>query len=136
MIYPQNSQSIWAHPAGTVIRVSHGWYEHVALLGDRLIAGERGVIAFSSQTGGFVEQPYTAFAQGQTVTVEGYLGSLPPSVVVQRARMKQGQAYSWMEFNCEHFVRYAHGVPMESPQLRQWAFLGGVVGILAFTARA
>lgn len=135
MIHPQRQQNMWALPAGTVIRVRHGLYDHVAMLGDRAISGERGVIAFSAQAGGFVEQPFTAFAAGRAVVIEGYLGSLLPSVVMQRARMKQGQAYSW-SFNCEHFVRYAHGVAVESPQLHQWAFLGGLLGVLTLVARA
>ena len=118
------------------MRVRQGFYEHIAMLGDHAMGGERAVVAFSAQAGGFVEEPFSAFARGQAVVVEGFLGSLPPVVVMQRARMKQGQAYSLTEFNCEHFVRYAHGVPVESPQLRQWAFLGGLVGVLALAARA
>ncbi len=136
MIQPKRQQNIWVPPAGTVVRVRHGFYDHIAMLGDHAIGGERAVVAFSAQAGGFVEEPFSAFARGQAVVIEGYLGSLPPAVVMQRARMKQGQAYSLSEFNCEHFVRYAHGVPVESPQLRQWAFLGGLVGVLALAARA
>ena len=131
MIPPQSQQDVWALPVGTVIRVSHGWYHHVALLGDGAIQGERSVLAFSAQAGGFVEQAFSAFARGRRVTADGYLGGLPPSTVMQRARSKQRQGYSWTNFNCEHFVRYAHGIPIESPQLRQWALLGGVAGVLA-----
>lgn len=136
MIQVQRQQDIWGPPAGTVVRVRLGLYDHVAMLGDRAIGGERSVVACSAQAGGFVEQPFSAFARGQAVVIEGYLGSLPPAVVMQRARMKRGQAYSLSDFNCEHFVRYAHGVLVESPQLRQWAFLGGLVGVLTLAARA
>lgn len=136
MIQPKRQQNIWVPPAGTVVRVRQGFYDHIAMLGDHAMGGERAVVAFSAQAGGLVEEPFSAFARGQAVVIEGYLGSLPPAVVMQRARMKQGQAYSLSEFNCEHFVRYAHGVPVESPQLRQWAFLGGLVGVLALAARA
>lgn len=136
MIQPKHQQNTWGPPAGTVIRVRHGLYDHVAMLGDHAVGGERAIVAFSAQAGGFVEQPFSAFARGQDVAIEGYLGSLPPAVVMQRARMKRGQVYSLADFNCEHFVRYAHGVPVESPQLRQWAFLGGLVGVLTLAARA
>jgi hypothetical protein len=129
-------QEIWTLPAGTVVQVNSGLYNHVALIGDRLIMGERSVLAFSAQAGGFVEQPYSAFAVGRAVGIDGYPGRLPSQTVMQRARLKQGQAYSWMDFNCEHFVRYAHGLPIESPQLRQWAFVAGVLGFLTLaTAR-
>jgi len=134
MISIKNQQEIWALPTGTVVGIKHGWYDHVALIGDRLINGERSVLAFSAQAGGFVEQTYSAFAGESNVTINGYLGSLPPETVMQRARLKHGQAYSWINFNCEHFVRYAHGVPIESPQLRQWAFLGGVLGVFALAS--
>ncbi|OJY54876.1 MAG: hypothetical protein BGP19_08665 [Thiobacillus sp. 0-1251] len=108
----------------------------MGLLGDHLIVGERSVLAFSAKEQGFVEQAFHAFAQGRQVRVDGYPGSLPPAIVMHRARLKRGQAYSWVNFNCEHFVHYAHGLPMESPQLRQWAFLGSVVGLLVFAVRA
>jgi hypothetical protein len=127
-------QDIWTLPTGTVIRVSHGWYDHVALIGDHISNGERTVLAFSAQANGLAEQLYSAFACGRRVTVDGYLGSLPPDIVMQRARLKHAQSYSWTEFNCEHFVRYAHGVPIESPQLRQWTFLAGVLGVVTLAA--
>lgn len=68
------------------------------------------------------------------MTIDGYLGVLSQETVMQRARLKQGQAYSWTNFNCEHFVRYAHGLPIESPQLRQWSFVAGFLGFLTLTA--
>lgn len=39
--------------------------------------------------------------------------------------------YSWTKFNCEHFVRYAHAVPIESPQLKRFTFLSGAIGVFA-----
>lgn len=136
MITSSNHQDIWSLPIGTLVRVSHGWYDHVALIGDHVVCGERTVLSFSAKAGGFVEEPYSAFASGRQVSIDGYLGGLPTETVMQRARLKRGQRYSWTEFNCEHFVRYAHGVPVESPQLRKWALLGGVVGFFALAARA
>ncbi len=136
MIHTNIQQDIWGLPAGTVIRVRHDWYDHVGLLSDHLIEGERGVLAFSAQEQGFVEQAFHAFAQGRQVRIDGYPGSLPPDIVMHRAWLKRGQVYSWVNFNCEHFVHFAHGLPIESPQLRQWAFLGSVVGLLVFAVRA
>jgi hypothetical protein len=131
MPYLLNQQNIWTLPAGTVIRVNCGLYDHVALLSDWPINGERGVLSLSAQHGGLVEESISAFSARKTVTVDGYLGATPPAMVMQRARLKRGQAYSWTEFNCEHFVRYAHGVPIESPQLQKWAALGGVLSVFA-----
>lgn len=132
MSTPSNQHDIWSLPIGTVVRVSHGWYDHVGLIGDNIFRGERTVVSFSAKAGGFLEEPFSAFASGRQVTIDGYPGGLPPQNVMQRARLKRRQSYSWTQFNCEHFVRYAHGVPSESPQLARWAFLGGVLGFAAF----
>lgn len=134
MIRSSIQQEVWALPVGTVLRVSHGWYDHVALISDRILQGERSVLTFSADAGGLSEQPYSTFAGRRPVIIDGYLGCLPPAIVMQRARLQQGRAYSWSEFNCEHFVRYAHGVPIESPQLRQWTFLAGVIGLVTYAA--
>lgn len=132
-----SDENLWTLPAGTVIRVNCGFYDHVALLGDFMINGERGVLSFAANTQGLAEIGASAFAARRLVSVDGYLGGLPSGAVMQRARLKRGTAYSWLDFNCEHFVRYAHGVPIESPQLQQWTVLGGMVGIIALaSARA
>jgi len=136
MIQAPRQQGVWAHPPGTVVRVNHGFYDHVALLGEYLAYGDRNVLAFSAQARGFVEHLFNDFAGGRMVTVDGYLGKLPAEVVLQRARSAQGRAYSLIGFNCEHFVRYAHGVEITSPQLWQWALLGSAGSLLAFAARA
>ena len=126
--------SIWDLRVGTVIRVAHDWYHHVALVGDRLSGGERTVLAFSAEAKGFIEQPFSAFARERAVTVEGFLGSLAPEVVMQRARSTRGKPYSWIDFNCEHFARFAHGVDIVSPQLHGWASLAGLLGLMAVVA--
>lgn len=129
-------QLLWNPPAGTVIRVNTGLYSHVGLLGDRFINGERSVLSFSAEAKGFVEEPFSAFSGGRPVVCDGYLGDLPPEGVMWRARQKAGQPYSWLDFNCEHFVRYAHGVPMESPQLQQVGAIVGILGLAFFALKA
>jgi len=135
MPLPQPTSTLLTLPPGTIVRVSTVFYEHVGMLGDRLVNGERTVIAFSARAGGFEELPLSQFAGGRPVTLGDYPGCLPPGVVMQRARSRQRQAYSWFTFNCEHFVRYAHGVAVESPQLRQWAFVAGLLGLLSVGVR-
>lgn len=122
-------------PVGTVVRVSHLFYNHVGLIGDRLVGGERTVLSFSSKFGGFVEEAWSAYSNRSDVTVEGYLGDLPGSVVMERARMKQDVPYSMGAFNCEHFVRFAHRVPVESPQLSQWLQLAGLCSFFVLVLR-
>jgi hypothetical protein len=123
-------------PLGTVVRVSHGLYDHVGLLSDRVIEGERSVVSFCAAVGGFLEEPFSAFAAGRQVFSDGYFGQLPPDVVMKRARSVRAQVYAWTQFNCEHFVRYAHGVRVESPQLQRcMALVAGCAGLFAL-ARA
>ncbi len=64
---------------------------------------------------------------------DGYLGNLPPMTMMWRACLKAGQPYCWLDFNCEHFVRYARRLRAESPQLQQVGAILGVAG-LAFLA--
>lgn len=132
----ERQQDIWSYQPGTVVRVNHGWYEHVGMLGDRLTGGERSVLSFSAQAGGFIEEPFSEFARGRDVKVDGFPGSLHPMIVMQRARAMEGRRYALMTLNCEHFVRYAHGTVIQSPQLQMWTLLGGALGLLAIAARA
>lgn len=136
MYVSKTPPNIWALPTGTVVRANHGFFSHVALLGDGTLCGERAVVEFSAATGGFAELPFSEFSKGRLVTVDGYPGTLSPSEVMQRASLKRGQAYSLFDFNCEHFVRYAHGRLIESPQLRQWTLLGGIIAFLALAGRS
>jgi hypothetical protein len=125
---------LWSLPPGTVLRVSHGLYDHVGLLSDRWIDGERAVVSFSARNGGLIEEAFSQFASGRGVAAKGYPGQLPPLAVLARARALKGRAYAWLTFNCEHFIRNAHGLPEESPQLRQWLFAATLVGLFARAA--
>lgn len=70
-----------------------------------------------------VEEPLNKFQGAGDLKMEGYFGSLPQSVVLERARAKLGSRYALIHWNCEQFVRYAHGLKLESPQLAAVAAL-------------
>ena len=123
-------------PAGTVVRVNCGLYDHVALMGSGTMNGERTVLSFSARHRGLAEVPFSAFAENKQVTVDGYLGTLSPDDVLKRAWLKRGQPYCLMTFNCEHFIRYAHDVNIESPQVTQWVLLVNAFGALVALSRA
>jgi len=86
-------------------------------LGDGYIDGERSVLAFSAKARGLVEQKWSVFTESRPFKVVGYLGKLSPAEVMVRARLWKGLSYSLFNRNCEHFVRYAHGLILQSPQL-------------------
>jgi hypothetical protein len=108
---------------GTVLRINRGLYDHVALLGEHDWPGERQVLSFGPSLLGLEEVSFSEFAGKRVVRVDGFLGQLTPTEVLARARgIGVQRRYSWLAFNCEHFVRAAHGSPLESPQLGR-AFL-------------
>lgn len=117
-------------PPGTVVGVSYDLYDHVGVIGDWDVQAERTVISASRQHGKVIEEVVTQFADGQKVRVLGYLGSIPSSAVLARARAMLGRRYRLLTWNCDHLVRYAHGLSAVSPQI--WRAIGGLtVGIAA-----
>lgn len=105
------------HRPGTVFSTSRLLYRHYGILTGRFINGVPTVISNSGEGGMVVEEPITKFQGIGDLQVVGYIGSLPQDVVIARARAKLGSRYSLINWNCEHFVRYAHGLKQESPQL-------------------
>lgn len=64
-----------------------------------------------------VEEPLNKFQGAGDLKVEGYYGSLTQGAVLERARAKLGSRYVLFHWNCEQFVRYAHDLKEESPQI-------------------
>lgn len=120
---------------GTVIARQYLGYVHLGLLSDSLWGPDRTVFEFSAEAGGFRERSLTNFADGGQVVVIGYPSNLAPTEVMHRARSLTGHPYSLLGFNCEHFVRLAHGLQPESPQVRGWALLGLAMAGLGLLAR-
>lgn len=113
---------------GTVLRIDRGLYSHVALLGQWMDSRRRSVLTFGP--GPLEEIAFEDFAAGKPVVVDGYLGVLHPSDVLDRARQLGSRAYSWVGFNCEHFVRVAHGLNPSSPQLQRAVAFAGLAFLL------
>lgn len=124
-------------PPGTVVSVSRGLYRHVGLLSEVRPGSPRTVLslnpAFPRQVR---EEPLHAFARGMPVNIEDLGGILPSSEVLRRARSGLHPTYSWTAFNCEHFVRFAHGLAQESPQLTRLAVLGSLAAVAFIGTRA
>lgn len=122
---------------GTVISVGRGAYRHVGLLTEPIPGHARRVLSLNPGLLGHqvVEEDLTAFARGQKVNLDPVWGSLPGTEVLRRARSGFHPPYSWTQFNCEHFARFAHGLPLESPQLKAWALVGGLAALFFFGTR-
>ncbi|WP_124543216.1 hypothetical protein [Piscinibacter terrae] len=124
-------------PPATVISVNRGAYRHVGLLTELCPGQARKVISLNPGLAGsqLVEEFVSTFARNQEVTVEGLSGTLPWWQVLARARSGAHPAYSWTQFNCEHFVRFAHQLPAASPQVRAWGAIAATVLFVAFQGK-
>ncbi len=83
---------------------------------------------------GVAEQPWDQFREGKQVQVEGYPGQLPYYEVLHRARSRIGSPYHVTEFNCDHLVNEAHGLPLESVQVKVTLSIAAVAGLLLAAA--
>lgn len=127
------SRTIRSLPEGIVVSVDMGLYRHPGILTEARPTSERSVISASWRLQSVAEEPVSQFAAGRTLRVEGYLGELPPEQVLIRARAALGEPYDLFTRNCEHFVRYAHGLVPKSPQLLTAA---GIAAIFLITLAA
>ena len=122
--------NIHSIPSGTVIRVPRGPIEHFGILAEPNANGCRTVISGSLLHGRVVEEPFNEFAKGETISIEGYPGTLPDWLVLQRARSVLDSEYLLLTWNCEHVVRFAHGLRPSSPQIQSCIAIG--FGVLIF----
>lgn len=102
---------------GTVLAVAVGPIEHVGIVTDQTRDGFPTVISNSHRAGRVVEEPLPTFVSGGEPRIVGYLGKLSPVEVLRRARSLIGTKWKLLSWNCEHFVRWAHGLKPTSPQL-------------------
>ena len=119
-------------PSGTIIGVARGPFEHFGILAESKFDGYRMVISGSFQHGKVVEEPLEEFAGGEAIRIVGYPGALPDWRVLQRARSVLDSEYLLLSWNCEHVVRFAHGLTPMSPQI--WRNLAIVCSVLLVVA--
>lgn len=134
-MYFYDNQHQWPAP-GTVVSVpAYIFFRHKGVVSDRWHYGKAMVISNSARAGGIAEEPWDVFTSGQPWTDEGHPGNLPPWEVLQRARSAHRTQYNVLDWNCENFVAYCHGLPPNSPQLAAVALLA-LAGIALVAARS
>jgi hypothetical protein len=120
---PKMTQTAIHHlPPGTVVSVFRGLYSHIGILTESVYGQERHVISLNPGWPGaqVIEEPLSQFSRGKPVSALPSRTSSPAWVTLSRARSGQHPPYSWVNFNCEHFVNFALGTPIRSPQLVLW----------------
>jgi Lecithin retinol acyltransferase len=96
-----------------------GLVRHPGIVTGRDWLGRVCVISNSQRRGGVFEETLQEFAGGDAVVLLGRPDVLAPQEVIGRARSRAGQPWNLFTWNCEHFVNWAHGLPVKSPQLLQ-----------------
>lgn len=77
------------------------------------------VISNSARVGHGAEEPWQAFTGGRKAHLLRKLSPrLSASTVLARARSMLNKKWDVFTWNCQHFVREAFGLPVESPQLQ------------------
>ena len=123
---------------GTVVTVQmKGLFKlahHFALVSEkRDVRGLPLVVANSGDTGGPAEFTWDEFVQGRLYRAF-YPSNLPSKTVLYNAYSMFGTRYSFLHWNCEHFINACHGRPAQSHQLRGGLAFLAIAGGLAFAA--
>ncbi len=122
------AQHLPAAPAGTVVSVDRGLYRHVGILAEPHPGRERRVISLNPEAQ-LAEEPLSLFCRRQQPAWHPPLSAASAREVLSQARSGNHPAYSWTNFNCEHFVCFAFGVPLDSPQVRRFAALAAFAAL-------
>ena len=121
---------------GTIIATWIGPVEHFGFVCGYTAWGEP-IIASISMRAGYTEVPLTRFAEAQGKYTCDYPSSLSEYEVLARAYSVANEPYNLTTWNCEHFVRYAHKLPLQSPQVARAALVAfAAVAIVALSRAA
>ena len=118
---------------GTVIAIRYPMYKHFAIVSDQCSetngSALPNLISLSYRTGTVQEEPWHEVAGDKSVEKSLISGTTSLHEVLARARecIQLEIKYELLTFNCEHFVRYVHGLPVESIQVKK-TFYGAAVG--------
>ena len=113
----QPNDNLTALRPGTILSTGRPGYRHFGISTDCYINGLPTVISNTGKYGKVIEESLEQFQEQGDLKVEGYWGSLNHQDVLRRAREKLGSRYFLLNWNCEHFVRFVHGLKPESPQV-------------------
>jgi len=87
------------------------------------------LISLSYRTGTVLEESWHEVVGDKKVEISQISGIEPQHTIIKRARkcINKDIKYNLLTFNCEHFVRYAHGLPIESIQVQK-VLSGAIIG--------
>ena len=118
---------------GTVIAIRHPMYKHFAIVSDRYDSNSSNnlpnLISLSYRTHGVQEEAWETVVGKHNIEKSFIKGNYSSQQILSRARSYKAKniKYQLFTFNCEHFVRFAHGLPIESIQVKR-AINGAALG--------
>ena len=115
--------------------------DHVGLVSRRTDQHGLPYIYNASKRSGFVKlDSWDVFTLGTgTATILDIRGGLHDDEVLRRAHSRLDEPWDLWSANCEHYVRWCHGLEVTSPQLQTGVAVGiglAVVGAVAAAAAA
>lgn len=119
-------------PPGEVLSVrTPGRPEHFGVL-----TGQRTIISASKAHGRVVEEWPADFSSGAQIYAHGTWSNQPWQETMKVARSQLGEPYRLFNNNCEHFVRFCHGLERKSPQLEAAVVVGLLFAAFCIFANA
>ena len=118
---------------GDVIAIHHHFYKHFAIVSDQRSTYNGftlpNLISLSYRTGTVQEEPWHLVVRDNAIEKSTIAGNKSSRSVLSRARtcILLEIQYDLLTFNCEHFVRYTHGLPIESMQVKNTIY-GAALG--------
>ncbi|MFZ5478321.1 MAG: hypothetical protein ACOZNI_16255 [Myxococcota bacterium] len=108
---------------GTVVAIDTSYgvvpVRHFGVLSDRTDQhGVPFVFNASQRSGHTLEEHWNVFLDGRQGFRVDLWGGLHSHQVVARARQKLGLPWDLLSWNCEHYIRWCHGLEPESPQVQ------------------
>ncbi len=119
-------------PPGSIISIRYPLYNHFAIVSDSLDDGNPNLISLSYRTGCVLEESWNTVVGKRPFELSRIQGNESADTVLTRARsfISSDIKYNLLTFNCEHFVRLVHGLPVKSKQVRRTLY-GAMLGTAA-----
>jgi len=116
-------------PPGSVISIRYPLYKHFAIVSDSFGDGKPNLISLSCRTGCVLEESWNSVVGKRPFELSRIQGNESADTVLTRARsfISSDIKYNLLTFNCEHFVRLVHGLPVKSKQVRRTLY-GAMLG--------
>lgn len=114
--------------AGTPLKTQYGFYPH-----EGIADGVGGVVHNSKIYGQVVRTSFAEFSCGQEVFICDDVPFTDGDSALARAMSAIGTPYALWSGNCQHLVRWAHGLEPESPAIQKAVMAASGLALAGFS---